>query len=381
MPRADFDAVVAQLAAMEARLRAVEHRAAAPPSRPAPPEPPGPQPAIGRRRALVGLAGAAAARAAAAVASSSPAAAANDDPLVLGSSGNTASAATGLAVTGTLRSYGIGVTDNGLAQYSEHAAVLGHAKGQAFGNGVHGLGTGGATGVRANSETGYAIRAVAFAGGGADVQNVSASEPTMRVTNFNETGIGALITAFTQLQLEPDVGGAPPDSGGAGATGQLRWVRNQAFTQSDLWACVDDGNPGTWRKVVGTGTAGAFHLLPTPKRVYDSRTGTTPSQGPKTPLAPLAARTIDLKHNSSGVPAGATGALLTLLLVGAANANGNLTVWANDKSKPASNTMVWGGPAGRFAATAVSALDAQARIKIDASHATDVVIDVVGYYR
>lgn len=58
-----------------------------------------------------------------------------------------------------------------------------------------------------------------------------------------------------------------------------------------------------------------------------------------------------------------------------------MTVWANDKPKPQSNTVVWGGSTGRFTGTAVTALDAQARIKGDASHTTNIVLDVVGYDR
>jgi hypothetical protein len=157
---------------------------------------------------------------------------------------------------------------------------------------------------------------------------------------------------------------------------------SKAPEPSALWACTESGTPGTWRKVVGQGTAGAFHVLPTPVRVYDSRAGTTPTQGPKTPLpAGNIARDIDCKHNSSGVPAGATAVVLTVLLANAASGAGNLTIWAADKPKPQSNTMVWGGSAGRFTATALSALDAQARIKVGASLSTNIILDVVGYYR
>jgi hypothetical protein len=148
-----------------------------------------------------------------------------------------------------------------------------------------------------------------------------------------------------------------------------------------LWACVAAGTPGSWRKLAGPTSAGALHLLPSPKRVYDSRPNTSPAQGPKTPLpAGNVARTIDLKHNGSTVPAGARGALVTVLLVNAANASGNFTIWSNSQPKPPSNTLVWGGSAGRFTTLAVTAVDADAKVKIDASHQTNVVLDVVGYY-
>ena len=109
--------------------------------------------------------------------------------------------------------------------------------------------------------------------------------------------------------------------------------------------------------------------------------GTQPVVGSKPPLAANTTRTLDLKANSSGVPADATGALLTCLLVNATNGNGNFTVWANGAAKPLANTVVWGGSAGRFTASAVTALDSLAQVQVNASLPTDLVIDVVGYYR
>ena len=83
----------------------------------------------------------------------------------------------------------------------------------------------------------------------------------------------------------------------------------------------------------------------------------------------------------TAVPKGASAALLTILLVNATSGNGNFLVWANGQPIPHSNTLVWGGSAGRFTATATSALDSTAKVQVYASLATDVVIDVVGYYR
>ena len=73
--------------------------------------------------------------------------------------------------------------------------------------------------------------------------------------------------------------------------------------------------------------------------------------------------------------------MLTVLLVNAANASGNFTVWAGGAARPAANTMVWGGSAGRFCTTALTSLDDQARIQVSSSAPTNLVIDVVGYYR
>lgn len=73
--------------------------------------------------------------------------------------------------------------------------------------------------------------------------------------------------------------------------------------------------------------------------------------------------------------------MLTVLLVNAAVGGGNLTVWSADQAKPLANTVVWGGNAGRFTATALTTVDFASRVKVDASLSTDIVIDVVGYYR
>lgn len=114
---------------------------------------------------------------------------------------------------------------------------------------------------------------------------------------------------------------------------------------------------------------------------YDSRPGTAPSAGPKTPLAANTARAVDMTVNNSGVPAGATAVMLNLLPVNTAPGNGNFTVWANGAARPLANNMVWGGNAGRFSNLAVSVLDVAAKVQVLSSLQTDVVLDVVGYYR
>lgn len=236
------------------------------------------------------------------------------------------------------------------------------------------------TALSAHSEDGTGVSASSASSSG-DIADAAV------VASANQGGTGLAAMGLNQIWISSNRSSPhPPTSTASGKVGQLRWHGDAgdggALEPETLWACVADGTPGTWRKLVGADTAGAFHLLPTPVRAYDSRPGTSPSQGPKQLLpAGNVARTIDLKHNSSGVPAGATGALVTVLLVNAASGAGNFTLWANDKPKPLSNTMVWGGSAGRFTTLAMTAVDAQARVKVAASLATNLVLDVVGYYR
>jgi hypothetical protein len=73
------------------------------------------------------------------LAAGTPAEAGNGDPLIAGSVFNTASGATGIAITGSGAGYGIGVTDNGLSDFPAFTpALFGHAKGGSFSSGVLG---------------------------------------------------------------------------------------------------------------------------------------------------------------------------------------------------------------------------------------------------
>ena len=69
----------------------------------------------------------------------------------------------------------------------------------------------------------------------------------------------------------------------------------------DLWFCVATGLPGTWRRISGSTSAGSFHVLPAPARIYDSRPGSLPAVGSKTKLTNTA-RTLSCNVNSSGRP-------------------------------------------------------------------------------
>ena len=373
---------------------------------------------LGRRSLLTkGLAAAGAATAGAIMLGAEPAAAADGQPLLLGRINSpdhitiidgtfqaTNMSAQGIGLLG-LSYYGVGVWGETL-----HASGVGvDAKGHADGS-IALRATGSRAFVATSTNTradSYAVDVthpngagvssvgktygVAAAGTGPTGVGVYGFGPTglkgagttasgIGVLAESQTGGGAEVRAKTfHLRLRPLAAGrnAPTGDTFAHVAGDL-----VETTAGELWVCTTAGTPGTWRKLAGPNTAGAFHVLPVPARVYDSRPGLAPTAvGPKTPFAAGSTRTFDLKVNSSLVPAGATAAMVTLLLVNAASANGNLTIWANGAAKPVANTLVWGGSAGRFTATAVTALDAQARVQVNASARTDLVIDVVGFYR
>ncbi|MEZ5209412.1 MAG: hypothetical protein R2690_21115 [Acidimicrobiales bacterium] len=126
----------------------------------------------------------------------------------------------------------------------------------------------------------------------------------------------------------------------------------------------------------------AFTALSTPARVYDSRAGTPPAVGTKAPLAPNTARTCDLKANGSGVPAGATAVLVSVVATQTTGTSGGfLSVYRNGIAWPGTSNLNWSGPNQNVAVTTVTAVDASAICNLYASQVTNVVVDVLGYYR
>ncbi len=148
----------------------------------------------------------------------------------------------------------------------------------------------------------------------------------------------------------------------------------------DLWFCIAGGAPGGWRKLAGPSTAGSLHLLASPQRVYDSRVGTEAATvGPKIPLAGGTPRTIDVTSGAAEVRADATGVLLTVTAT-STTAGGYLTVWRAETPWPGTSSLNWTGPQQTVATTTVSAAT-NGRIQLLAETSTDVIVDVIGYYR
>lgn len=134
-----------------------------------------------------------------------------------------------------------------------------------------------------------------------------------------------------------------------------------------------------------TAPSGEAHLLPSPLRAYDSRT----ADGP---LAPNQTRTVNLSTGKDGaqavqiaVPAGATGAIVTLTVtdttVGVGGPGGFLTLYsAALATPPSTSTINWTGAGQNLATTTQVAVDASGSVKItDGANATNFVVDVIGY--
>jgi hypothetical protein len=148
----------------------------------------------------------------------------------------------------------------------------------------------------------------------------------------------------------------------------------------DWWAATATSTTnGLWRKLAGPGTAGQLHVLPAPKRVYDSRPGEAPTgANPKAPLAGNTARTIDTTFNASGVPATATAVLVNLTIT-KPQAAGFATAWPSGPWPGTSNINFATGQ--DIAATTVVGCGPNATIQIQANTVTDFLLDVIGYYQ
>jgi hypothetical protein len=227
----------------------------------------------------------------------------------------------------------------------------------------------------ANPTTGVGVRGVAPSGVG--VIGVST----------NAWAVNAQTTDGHALVLETGSSGRHMRLFGAGLKPPARGTFNNAGTiildaNQDLWLCIVTGAPGTWRRLGGASSSGALTVLPTPKRVYDSRPGEPPGIGTKSPLVGGLPRTCDLKANSSGVEAGVTAVMINLVATATTGANGGfLTVYRNGISWPGTSNLNWSGPNQQIAVTTITAVDSNAVCNLYANVATHVVVDVIGYFQ
>lgn len=203
----------------------------------------------------------------------------------------------------------------------------------------------------------------------------------------------ALAALGAQIRFLPPralAGAGPADQIGPGAgvhtAGEL--LVDDEFS---LWFSVPvgDGQLG-WVKVAGRDTAGQFHPLPVPLRIYDSRRGQGPASTGAGPIAPGEERTIDLTVGYQGgsttpvdaVPLAATAAALNITVVDTVG-SGFLAVFSADQAYSGTSNINWSGPDQIVANYAVSATSLAGAVKVRAGGTgpTDLIIDVSGYYR
>lgn len=262
---------------------------------------------------------------------------------------------------------------------------------QAGGHGV--IGVGEDAGVLGRGDTGVRGEG-AIVGGELTSTTGTALTASGRVgAMLSGTDVALRLAASDKVlaQLLPDTTGgttkrsAPPTRTTAHQRGML-----DLDTNYDLWLCVADGTPGTWRKITGPTAAGAFHAL-TPGRVYDSRTNLP---GPATPLTLGANRTVSVagrRDLTTGevvqtdfVPAGATAITCNLTVVSTTGA-GYLIANPGGVTVVNAATINWSTSGQILNNGVILALNASRELTVVAGGSSGssahFIIDVTGYYR
>jgi hypothetical protein len=269
--------------------------------------------------------------------------------------------------------------------------------------------TGDARGVVATSSAfqGIAVRAESTGPSSAAVRAVGSTNDGIGVSAFGQFGVTASATqigVYTEdcptgvygtgseiglmgygpvapLWLRP-LGVAAPDSGVRHEPGQF-----QVDESGDLWFCVASGTPGTFRKLAGAATAGAFHAV-TATRVYDSRSP-QPRRGRLSPGANRLVSVAAGRNLTTGavsvvdlVPPRATAVALSVSVLATAGA-GTLTVNPGGVTTVTGTTVSWWGRGQAHTASTVVPLDVGRRITLclrGARAKAHVTVDVTGYH-
>lgn len=157
-------------------------------------------------------------------------------------------------------------------------------------------------------------------------------------------------------------------------------------SNNDLWVCVESGSPGIWRKLSGPTTAGSFHAI-TPVRVFDSRRAPIPGSGR---FGAGTARTVSVAtaYDDAGqqtasdvVPAGATAIAFNVTAV-SPDSGGFLAVTPGGATSAATSTVNWTAGGAVVANGGIVGLDGSRGVALIAGpSATDVILDVTGYFR
>lgn len=155
-------------------------------------------------------------------------------------------------------------------------------------------------------------------------------------------------------------------------------------SNGDVWLCTAAGSPGTWRKVSGPSTAGAFHAI-TPTRVYDSR-WSDDKIAPNTNRVVSVANGRDLSGGAitvpNLVPSGATAVVGNLTITGTNAGAGALAVTPGNAGNFSASTINWSGAGVLLANGFTCQLDASRQLKVFClGSGTNFIIDISGYYR
>lgn len=206
------------------------------------------------------------------------------------------------------------------------------------------------------------------------------------VDGFSSSGLGGSFSgAAGALRVDGWEGRPPP----LRATTSFADRVLETDASGELWYCVESGTPGTWRKIAGATTGGAFHPVD-PIRVYDSRAA-APSPGV---FAAGTARTISVANGrtldtgavsvTDVVPDGAT-AVAVNVTVTETKSSGYLALAPGSAASIGASSINWWTDGITVANGLVVKLDAIRTLKVFCAGAagceTHAIVDVQGYWR
>jgi hypothetical protein len=177
---------------------------------------------------------------------------------------------------------------------------------------------------------------------------------------------------------------------GSPAAGAVAHQAGELYVDSagSLYYCTSGGNPGTWRKVVGSAGAGGVSFLSTPERFIDTRTGgiigpTPPATAGRLPANTtytyqITGRNGQTNNSSLQVPAGATAIIISIGVI-TPDSGGFMYAFPAGASLPNSTVLSWPS-VGNFRTGATVALSTSGQVSIRSNVATDFNLDVIGYY-
>ena len=334
-------------------------------------------PAPSSRRRLLRLAGGAAAGAIGAAALADRAAAVDGITITAGSATTTANQTmvTYSGATNTVYGFmfrGPSVSTNN--DTTDGNGVLGVVC-NSVGTAIVGLHQGTGGGVLGVSSTGIGVTGVG--GLGADALG---TETAIR--------LGAVLPNSNHIRFSNTPIGTPHQRATSSLAGTITAFSNNASIET--WACVQGGTPGTWRKMVGPTTAGAFHPIAT-SRAYDSRKDMAPDDDGV--LATGGNRVVfvgDKRDPLTGavtladvVPEHATAVAYNLTVISTSGTNGFLSVEPADAASAGGSAINWATGGLVLANASVAKLGLDRGLKVfcgGAGTSTHFIIDIVGYY-
>jgi len=331
-----------------------------------------------------------------AVTTASPAAANDGDPLILGATTNHTTQQTRAYNDTTAGAHLFEFTDTtGGATLAEGAATLvgraGYVPVGVLGSSTANSST--AISAHASGAASYGLRAVAtgigsmavYANGSTGIW-VDSQTVAINASSDPSTGTGVQVGPAHRGVLIDNATyplAIPPNGAGTGApvttatTGDI-----YVDSEGTLYHCIAGGTAGTWRRLSGPATAGAYTAI-TPTRVYDSRLAAGAISGSQTRLCKVA-HGIDLTTGTINaydvVPSGSTAVQYNLTVTSTVG-SGYLQVAPGTASAITSSSINWSAT-GQILANGLSVkIDTNRQVKVFAGGgSTQFIIDVLGYY-